>query len=527
MLDELLPLAAERAGGLAWEYYFSFGGGRPPWVSGLAQGTAVQALARAAARLKRQADVLPIAQRALAIFDAPTPQGVRVPGRARQPLRDLLVRARPAGAQRLHPVAGRPARLRAAVGRPARDGAVRGGRAARRATRFRCTTPARGRCTRAAARRASPTSAITICSQGFLEGLCRRTDGEVYCTTAENFVAYKSQPPAVAVQAAPPARRQGRPRGLRALEDLERVAAHHARDEARGDAAVRRGRLRQADLRLGRPAPARRLHGPARRPRSRRQCGLGPGRGDGAEGRSASSDRRIPGLVPSDHPLHRQGRGREDLRGRRHRPPQRRGRRAHARPLDRPRALARRVAPARGGRRADRGRRRRVGAAGAGAGGARAELVRRAGLARRRAGRARRRADRRRGADRPARGRRAVLAAAAQAPRGVRRVGRDRRRLRADRRDAASALVPGCRALVAGPRARPRERAAGGRAPDRARVPGPLAAGRARDGGHPAARPQPDRHARAAARRLARDDPARRPRPTAWSWPRRCAPSRI
>ena len=38
MLDELLPLAAERAGGLAWEYYFTFGGGRPPWVSGLAQG---------------------------------------------------------------------------------------------------------------------------------------------------------------------------------------------------------------------------------------------------------------------------------------------------------------------------------------------------------------------------------------------------------------------------------------------------------------------------------------------------------
>ena len=79
MLDELLALPAERAGGLAWEYYFPFGGGRPPWVSGLAQGTAVQALARSANRLRRQADVFPIAQRALTIFDAPTPQGVRVP----------------------------------------------------------------------------------------------------------------------------------------------------------------------------------------------------------------------------------------------------------------------------------------------------------------------------------------------------------------------------------------------------------------------------------------------------------------
>ena len=35
--------------------------------------------------------------------------------------------------------------------------------------------------------------------EGFLEGLCRRTDQEVYCTTAENFVAYKSQPPAIEV----------------------------------------------------------------------------------------------------------------------------------------------------------------------------------------------------------------------------------------------------------------------------------------------------------------------------------------
>ena len=94
MLDELLPLAAERAGGLAWEYYFTFGGGRPPWVSGLAQGTAVQALARAATRLRRQADVLPIAQRALAVFETPAPEGVRVPARRATTTRST--RSRPA-----------------------------------------------------------------------------------------------------------------------------------------------------------------------------------------------------------------------------------------------------------------------------------------------------------------------------------------------------------------------------------------------------------------------------------------------
>jgi D-glucuronyl C5-epimerase C-terminus len=77
MVDELLPLAAQRGSGLAWEYYFTFNGGKPPWVSGMAQGTAVQALARAASRLGR-ADIVPFAQRALGIFREPPPAGVRV-----------------------------------------------------------------------------------------------------------------------------------------------------------------------------------------------------------------------------------------------------------------------------------------------------------------------------------------------------------------------------------------------------------------------------------------------------------------
>jgi D-glucuronyl C5-epimerase C-terminus len=39
---------SRHGGGIAWEYYFSFGGGRPPWVSGMAQAVAAQAFARAA-----------------------------------------------------------------------------------------------------------------------------------------------------------------------------------------------------------------------------------------------------------------------------------------------------------------------------------------------------------------------------------------------------------------------------------------------------------------------------------------------
>jgi hypothetical protein len=78
LVDEILALASERAGGLAWEYEFWFGGGSAPWVSSLAQGTGLQALARAARKLGRQADVFPVTSRALNVFERRTPEGVRV-----------------------------------------------------------------------------------------------------------------------------------------------------------------------------------------------------------------------------------------------------------------------------------------------------------------------------------------------------------------------------------------------------------------------------------------------------------------
>jgi hypothetical protein len=48
LADALLARAVPTgAGGLVWEYYFRFSGGRPPWTSGMAQAVAAQALARA------------------------------------------------------------------------------------------------------------------------------------------------------------------------------------------------------------------------------------------------------------------------------------------------------------------------------------------------------------------------------------------------------------------------------------------------------------------------------------------------
>ena len=64
---------------IAWEYYFLFGGGSPPWMSAMAQATAVQALGRASKLLNRP-DYLVMARRALPAFSASAPGGVKARG---------------------------------------------------------------------------------------------------------------------------------------------------------------------------------------------------------------------------------------------------------------------------------------------------------------------------------------------------------------------------------------------------------------------------------------------------------------
>src|SRR5581483_5671852 len=48
LAEALLARAIPRGPRLLWEYEFRFGGGRPPWASGMAQAVAAQAFARAA-----------------------------------------------------------------------------------------------------------------------------------------------------------------------------------------------------------------------------------------------------------------------------------------------------------------------------------------------------------------------------------------------------------------------------------------------------------------------------------------------
>jgi hypothetical protein len=77
LLSEVLPLATKRAGGIAWEYMFQFDGGRPPWTSGLSQGTALQVLARSWQRFK-EPELLSAAQQALGVFQTSPSSGVQV-----------------------------------------------------------------------------------------------------------------------------------------------------------------------------------------------------------------------------------------------------------------------------------------------------------------------------------------------------------------------------------------------------------------------------------------------------------------
>ena len=77
LLSEVIPLASRRGGGLTWEYWFDWDGGRPPWTSAMSQATGLEALTRAYEASKNPY-YLSVATQALPIFSRPPPAGVAV-----------------------------------------------------------------------------------------------------------------------------------------------------------------------------------------------------------------------------------------------------------------------------------------------------------------------------------------------------------------------------------------------------------------------------------------------------------------
>ncbi len=75
LIDRLSALAMPQPGGwVSWEYAFDYPGSRAPWLSGMAQGVAIQALARAWDATRNPAD-LALARRALPGLGRPLSEG--------------------------------------------------------------------------------------------------------------------------------------------------------------------------------------------------------------------------------------------------------------------------------------------------------------------------------------------------------------------------------------------------------------------------------------------------------------------
>jgi len=195
-VDELLPLAAERAGGVAWEYYFPYRAGKAPWVSSLAQGTALQALARAATRLRREQDVFPVTSRGLALFERAAPEGVRVPAGAG------VHYAQYSFEPRLRILNGFVQSLVGLYdyGRLAADERAKAlfasGEARAREEVPTYDTGAWSLYSRGTVTHESDLGYHTLL-RDFLESLCNRTQAETYCGAQERFTTYLGTAPVV------------------------------------------------------------------------------------------------------------------------------------------------------------------------------------------------------------------------------------------------------------------------------------------------------------------------------------------
>jgi D-glucuronyl C5-epimerase-like protein len=192
LLSEMIPLAAQRGGGLTWEYYFHFDGGAPPWTSAMSQATGLEALSRAYVATG-DATYLTAGTQALPIFSVGPPVGVNVKA--------------PAGTRFLQYTFAPTtdiinAFLQTLIGL---YDFAQVSHSATAAALF-----AAGNAQAQAELPGFDTGAWSLYQPGiedplsyhqlvtgFLQQLCTRTQAPVYCTTAEHFQAYETTPPAL------------------------------------------------------------------------------------------------------------------------------------------------------------------------------------------------------------------------------------------------------------------------------------------------------------------------------------------
>ena len=192
LLSEIIPLAAQRAGGLTWEYYFTFDGGAPPWTSAMSQATGLEALSRAY-EATRNPYYLQVAARAMGVFTRPPPAGVTVPTALGARFLQYTFAPR---------VSIINAFLQTLIG--LYDYAQIGGNP------LAARLFAQGNAEAMAEVPSFDTGAWSLYQPGvedslsyhelvtgFLQELCTRTAAPVYCTTAQRFTDYLKTPPVV------------------------------------------------------------------------------------------------------------------------------------------------------------------------------------------------------------------------------------------------------------------------------------------------------------------------------------------
>jgi hypothetical protein len=193
LLDQLIPLAADRGGWPAFEYYFKFGGGKPPWTSSISQGTAIQALARAG-QLLADPNLTALAQQALAAFEQPPPAGVRQ-DTPTGPFyliysfapKELVINAHLQALVGLYDVAQ-------LTGDPRPLALFQQGDAEAQAVLGSYDTGAWSMYDQSHESDLNYHDLVT----GFLQNLCKRTATAIYCDTATRFKAYRKTAPVTA-----------------------------------------------------------------------------------------------------------------------------------------------------------------------------------------------------------------------------------------------------------------------------------------------------------------------------------------
>ena len=194
LLDELVATRSSRGGFITWEYWFYFGGGVPPWTSGLSTGTAIQALARASEKsILNDRSYLRVAHSALGVFQKPPPVGVRL---KRDGGAHYLIYSFDPGLRVLNgflqAITGLYDYAKIANDSTARSLWKAGDRAARREL-HRFDT---GRWSLYSERGAESSLGYHRLVTGFLDDLCKRLKGK-YCTYHDRFRSYLGEKPVI------------------------------------------------------------------------------------------------------------------------------------------------------------------------------------------------------------------------------------------------------------------------------------------------------------------------------------------